>query len=299
MRTSILRFIQPVTIAAVFAAAARQYRYAFVTDFHQIPHFQGQVVVDVDDPTFSIEEAALLGRPNVAACVVTDERALLRYEALGVTKPIRVIPQPVSLDVFDADKAARIRAGREQQGIVFGHVAAWLRLRGDSRHGNALYDIDHLLDLWTDVRLRVPGSRLWLMGAPSPRVRRRCAQLDDVVLLGRLCPDDLLARLVNVDIALYARTAGGGMQRMKIAEYIAMGIPTVAYEHDETRILQTTRTGILVSSARQFVDAVTSLADDEAKRREMSAAGHALAPQFASEGIARRYEREVFDQYLS
>ena len=69
-----------------------------------------------------------------------------------------MIPQPVCLDVFDADKAARIRAGREQQGIVFGHVAAWLRLRGDSRHGNALYDIDHLLDLWTDVRLKVPGQ---------------------------------------------------------------------------------------------------------------------------------------------
>ena len=137
------------------------------------------------------------------------------------------------------------------------------------------------------------------MGAPSPRVRRRCAQLDDVVLLGRLRPDELLAHLANVDIAMYARTAGGGMQRMKIAEYMAMGVPTVAYEHDETRILETTRTGILVSSAHQFVDAVTSLADDEAKRREMSAAGHALAPQFASEGLARRYEREVFDQYLS
>ena len=70
-----LRAASHAALLGDLCRSGRQYRYAFVTDFRQIPHFQGKVVVDVDDPTFSVEEAALLGRPNVAACVVTDERA--------------------------------------------------------------------------------------------------------------------------------------------------------------------------------------------------------------------------------
>jgi glycosyltransferase involved in cell wall biosynthesis len=136
------------------------------------------------------------------------------------------------------------------------------------------------------------------MGTPSAAVCRRLAGRDDVRLLGRLPPADLLAHLANVDIALYPRTVGGGVRRMKIAEYMAMGVPTVAYEHEETRVLDDTGTGTLVRSPRQFVDAVATLARDPARRQAMSAAGLALAPGFEAAGLARRYE-EILDLHLA
>src|SRR3712207_8829024 len=66
-------------------------------DNAQIAYFPGRIVSDTDDPVFTPREVELLSRPNVAAYVVTAERAARRFEALGVQRPWHVIPQGVSL----------------------------------------------------------------------------------------------------------------------------------------------------------------------------------------------------------
>ena len=94
----------------VFDAASRRYRFAFCTGPAQVPWFSGKVVVDVDDPMMTYEEAALLGRSNVAAYVVTAESAARQLEALGLEKPFHVIPQPVRLDLLEEESALRVGA---------------------------------------------------------------------------------------------------------------------------------------------------------------------------------------------
>ena len=71
----------------VFALANRRYSTMFTADNEQIPHFDGPVVSDVDDPFFRPREVELLQHPNLKAYVVTADRAARRFQELGVDKP--------------------------------------------------------------------------------------------------------------------------------------------------------------------------------------------------------------------
>src|SRR3954464_6409715 len=59
----------------VLGLARRRYASMFTADNEQIPAFAGPVVSDVDDPFFTEREVELLNDPNLAAYVVTAERA--------------------------------------------------------------------------------------------------------------------------------------------------------------------------------------------------------------------------------
>ena len=69
---------------------------------------------------------SLLNRPNVAAYVVTAERAARRFEELGVRKPWHVIPQGVSLSSVSEEGVAAVRGQRRNGEIVVGYMAAHL-----------------------------------------------------------------------------------------------------------------------------------------------------------------------------
>jgi glycosyltransferase involved in cell wall biosynthesis len=284
---------------ALLGLAARRYRRLLTADNEQIRWFPGQVVSDVDDPTFSTREVELLRRPNLAAYVVTAERAARRFEALGVEKPWHVIPQGVSLELIDPAAVDRVRRLRKHDGtIVVGYMAAWLLTTADRDGANPLYNVDHLLALWDEIHSRAPAARLWLVGAASERLRSRCADRDDVLLLGRLPRPDALAHVANFDIALYPRTADQGIQAAKVAEYLGAGAPTVSYRYEVTADLEDAGAGVLVDTGREFVDAVVGLAADAGARGALAAAARTAGRERDWARLARRYEAEVLDRYL-
>jgi glycosyltransferase involved in cell wall biosynthesis len=294
-----LRRTRTLRYRLVLAAAGRRYRFLFTHDNEQIPYFGGQIVSDVDDPKFDPREVELLNRPNVAAYVVTDERAGQRLEGLGVRAPYHVIPQGVGLGSVDpraVEEVARLR--RRNGEVVVGWMAAWL-LSGQDRDGeNPLYNVDHLLDLWDELHARVPAARLWLIGGASARVRERVAGRDDVVLLGRLPRPQMLAHVANFDLGVYARTADQGIQAAKVAEYMGLGVPTVAYDYEVTQVLRQTGAGVLVDSPRELVGALERLARDEGERKLLAEAAQAAGRELDWDVLARRYETEVLDRYL-
>jgi len=85
-----------LTQSLLLRQVERRYRTMFCTEFRQIAHFPGPVVVDVDDPYFEEPELSLFRRPNVAALVTMADWAAERFRSLGVTAPIHVIPQGVN-----------------------------------------------------------------------------------------------------------------------------------------------------------------------------------------------------------
>ena len=169
---------------------------------------------------------------------------------------------------------------------------------GDRGAEKPLFNVDHLLELWDDIRIRVPGARLCLIGQPGENLRRRCSGYDDVLLTGRLAPDEVIAYVANFDIGVYPRRIDSGIRAVKLAEYMALGVPTVAYAHPTTRDLTDLGAGIVVQSPRDFVDAVAALAVDETKREAMAGAARAAGARFDVRTIARRYEQEILDRYL-
>ena len=158
-------------------------------------------------------------------------------------------------------------------------------------------NVDHLLDLWDEIHVRLPDARLWLMGGASDRIRRRCAGRDDILIHGRIPRDEVLSYVAGCDIALYPRTADNGYQASKIIEYMGCGVPTVSYDYEVTSDLREAGAGLLVETPRDFVDAVERLGRDEALRRELQAVARSAAAARDWDVLAREYEA-VLDRHL-
>ena len=294
----VLAATRPARDAAVFRAAARRYRSMFTTDNAQIALFRGPVVADVDDPTFEEEEVRLLRRANVVGYVVTAACAAERFAEVGVEAPSHVIPQGVSLAALSAESAREVAARHRRDGeIVVGYMAAWLLSAGDRGGANPLYNVDHLLDLWERIHARVPATRLWLLGGASARVRARLRGRDDVLLLGRVPRDELLAYVANFDVGLYPRAADQGVRAAKTAEYFGAGVPVVSYDYEVTRDVREAGAGLLVETPDDFVDAVAELATDETRRRELAQAALAAGRARDWDALAREYN-ELLDRWL-
>ena len=296
-----LRATERVRYRIVFALANRHYRFALCTDVNQVPHFRGKVVVDIDDPFFTDDEVRLLSRPNVAAYVVTMEAAGRRFERMGLDKPFHVVPQPVQLDLVDESRCAEVASEKRRPGdFVVGFASAFLRRHEDRDGDNPLVNVDHLLDLWDEIHARLPHARLWLIGQASDRVCSHCAGRDDVLVLGRLEPSELVAHVANFDVALYPRTKDSGTrQSMKIAEYMSLGVPIVSYDYETTRVVRDEGAGVLVRSPEEFVATVVDLAADDKRRQVIGDAARSAGRAFDVDQLAQRYEREVLDRYLA
>jgi glycosyltransferase involved in cell wall biosynthesis len=292
-----LRAIRHARDPLVFAAANRRYQRMLTANTEQIPYFNGAVVADVDDPQYTEREVAALNRANVAAYVVTAEKAARQFESLGVEKPWYVIPQGISLRSVDEAEVARLRRSRRPDEVIVGYMAAWLLSRGDRDGDNPLYGVDHLLDLWDEIHARAPESRLWLVGGASKRVRGRCAGRPDIFVAGRLARPQALAHVANFDVALYAREKDQGIRAAKVAEYMGMGVPTVAYDFEVTEDLRERGAGVLVKSRRAFVEAVVSLVRNPSERAPLAEAARRAGAELDWDGLARRYE-ELLDLHL-
>lgn len=295
-----LRRTQPTWYRWMFAAAYRRgYRSLFLNDREQIDYFEGKIVADCDDPHFGEKEVERLNRSNVVACVAVTEEMARRYEELGVRKPYHIIPHGVELRFLTPDKVAEVRRRYRADGeVVMGYQAAWLLSHGDRNGDDPRFSVDHLLDMWEEIRTRVPGARLWLLGTASDRVRRRCEGRDDIVVFGRLEPEDLLSHVANFDIALYPRTGDHGtFQTTKVVEYMGCGVPTVSYDYEITSHLRDANAGVLVKTPREFVAAVEALAGDESRRAELAAAASVAGAAHDYDVLARQYA-EILDRYL-
>ena len=289
---------KPLLLRGALGAASRRYLNLLSLDFDQLDRWPGGTVMDADDPFFTEREVCLLGSPAVRAYVVTAESAARRYEALGVTKPWVVIPQGVNLAAATAELRAQAAARKQPGEVVLGWMAAHLLTAGDRGADNALYNIDHLLELWEQIAAKVPHARLWLVGEPSRRISEQLAARGDVVLFGRLPRAEALAVAAAFDVAPYARTADQGVRAAKVSELIGLGVPTVSYDYEVTANLRETGAGVLVANVSEFVDASVRLLTDEAARAALAAAALRAGRQLDWDVLARRYADEVLDRYL-
>jgi glycosyltransferase involved in cell wall biosynthesis len=289
---------KPLLLRSLLGRAGRLYSNLLSLDFDQLAYWPGAAVMEADDPFFTPREVYLLRRPALRAYVVTAEHAARRYEALGVDKPWVVIPQGVNLEAATDELRARAETNKQPGEVVLGWMAAHLLTGGDRGAENPLYNVDHLLDLWEEIRARVPAARLWLVGGPSERLTARLSGRDHVLVFGRLPRAEALAVASCFDVAPYARTADQGIRAAKISEFIGLGVPTVSYDYEVTANLRETGAGILVPDARAFVDAVVRLLTDDAARSEIAAAARRARHDLDWDVLARRFAEEVLDTYL-
>jgi glycosyltransferase involved in cell wall biosynthesis len=274
----------------IYPAVARyfgaRYPTIFTVDWSQIPAWPEaqRVVVDMDDPVFSPLEIGILKLPQVRAIVVTTEQAKRIYEENGVTCPIHVIPQGVGIEQFAPEKIDSIRTQfRKESDIVVGYHAPTLTLRADGprRPRDGQDDLDFLFSALEDARRTEPKIKLWLIGQSSDSVQKYVAdgRSDWIKMFGYIPLSDILNYVSNFDIGVYPRTWKQPPARfnVKLAQFMACGVPVVSTNLDESFIIRETRSGIVCNSPEDFSEALVTLANSEEKRAELANAGRIYA----------------------
>jgi glycosyltransferase involved in cell wall biosynthesis len=242
------------------------------------------IVVDVDDPVFAPEEVAALNLPQVKAIVVTTKKAKRIFENLGVKRPIHVIPQGVPVGRTDALKVAGIRQRFKTGGdIIVGYHAPTLTMAADglNRRRGDQDDLDFLFAALEDARRIEPRIKLWLFGEPSGVLKKHVlgGRKSWAKLFGYVPFSEMLNYLANVDIGVYPRTWNPPPARfsVKIAQFMACGIPVVSRDVDESFVVADASCGIVCKTQMEFSRALADLAQSVERRMELGYAGRDYA----------------------
>ncbi|HET8579489.1 MAG TPA: hypothetical protein VFL31_00675, partial [Nitrospiraceae bacterium] len=132
---------------SVFRRLGRRYSTLFTVAPPQIPYWDKDVVVDMNDPNYDAPMMRLLNLPQVKAIVVSTQRTKETLDGLGVAAPVHIIPQIVSV-WHDPQGARAVRDRyRKATDIVVGYLAPTLTMTrdGPQRWRRGIDDLDLLL----------------------------------------------------------------------------------------------------------------------------------------------------------
>jgi glycosyltransferase involved in cell wall biosynthesis len=265
---------------------ARKYQTLFTVSCGQIAAWpkDQSVVVDIDDPLFTQAEVEALNLPQVKAIVVTTEKAKAIFQELGIVRPIHVIPQGVPVGQTDSQKVQEIRRRfKNDDDVVVGYHAPSLTMSADGskRRRSDQDDLDFLFAALEDAREMEPRLKLWLFGEPSDALKKHVLEGREswVKLFGYIPFSEMLNYLANIDTGVYPRTWTPPPARfsVKIAQFMACGIPVISRNLDESFIVTEARCGIVCESQKDFSLALVELAGSAEKRAELGNAGRAYA----------------------
>ena len=277
---------QRLIYPCVLSYLSRRYETLFTVDCSQIPMWPRprSVVVDVDDPLFSADEIAAVNLPQVKAIVVTTEKAKSIFLNMGITRPIHVIPQGVPVGQTEPQKVAAIQKQfKSSSDVLVGYHAPALTMSADgsTRRRSDQDDLDFLFAALEDARKVEPRIKLWLFGEPSHALKKHVQEGREswVKLFGYVRFSEMLNYLANVDIGVYPRTWNPPPARfsVKIAQFMACGIPVVSRELDESFIISEAGCGIVCKALEEFSRALVELAQFPEKRRALGRAGQNYA----------------------
>jgi len=258
----------------------------FTVDWPQIPMWprHKNVVVDIDDPVFSPQEVEALNLPQVKAVIVTTPKAKTIFQQMGVNRPIHVIPQGVPVGQTDPRKVEAIQRQFKLDGnVIIGYHAPTLTMfaDGSTRRRSDQDDLDFLFAAVEGARKIEPRIKLWLFGEPSEALRKHVLQGREswATLFGYVPFSEMLNYLANVDIGVYPRTWNPPPARfsVKIAQFMACGIPVVSRELDEGLIISEAGCGVLCKTQADFSRTLVKLGQSDEKRRNLGYSGRNYA----------------------
>lgn len=151
-----------------------------------------------------------------------------------------------------------------------------------------------LTRIWPDVQARVPGLEFHIIGSAGRTLTPQQAGLPGVRILGRI---DRLETIGGASAIAVAPTRYATGVSIKVAEYLLLGMPTVAYP----RALEGfghALDGLVLSAGDEaaFADAVVSLAGDPARREALSARARTETRRVLSHDSATGLIRSALSQ---
>lgn len=167
--------------------------------------------------------------------------------------------------------------------------------RADPRKG-----LQHLLAAFAEVRRRVAGARLVVVGIEKAELGGALGELehalgDDIVFAGYVSPEDLPRYYTSCDV-FCSPAIGQESQGIVLLEAMAAGRPPVAFDIRGYRDVVTHRgDGWLVDEVTPgaLADALCGLLESPDLRGELGRAGRATAQRYAWPTIAERIEGQL------
>jgi glycosyltransferase involved in cell wall biosynthesis len=212
------------------------------------------------------------------------EKEVLREFDIGLT-PVYQLMNGTSNKALDWLRSRHRPLNRFSE-LRIGYVGALNRRQG----------IDDLLEIFAEARRKEPLLRLRLIGpleqdyASNYQERIRNLALDgNVEVTGWLPYERMLEKLQECHIGVYCNQPGEWVQvaqPLKICEYLALCIPTVAWDYPGVRrLLDGGRLGILIPSGQKspFVDAIVRLTDPNERGSFEAEIGVAIKTRWSSD----------------
>ena len=147
-------------------------------------------------------------------------------------------------------------------------------------HANIDGVVSFAREVWPRLRERQPDLVFTIVGKdPAPEVRE-LAQIAGIEVTGTV--DDVRPFYREAIAAVVPLNVGGG-SRLKILEAMAAGAPVISTTLGAEGLdLQHDKNILIADTKEQLIEAIISVVENEARRRDLSAAGRAL--------VASRYD---------
>jgi glycosyltransferase involved in cell wall biosynthesis len=208
----------------------------------------------------------------------------------GAGPPVAPLLDGVDVHAFDRPDAQAVAALRARYGIpperlVVGYVGLLAEYQGV---GDLIYAARRVIE-------RRPDTHFLIMGYPGLERYRRQAHdlqiLDHVTFTGRVAYEQCPLHLGLADVAVSAKRSASEANG-KLLNYMAMGLPTVAYETPVARELLGERGTYAPSGdVAALAEALLSLLDSPQRRSLLGAALRERARRrFSWDGVAARLE---------
>lgn len=224
-----------------------------------------------------------------AAIVAVSENLAIQIRSEAGATPIATIPNGVNIDRFRPDVEPTWLRPKDAFVVAFaGSLKPWHGLSG-------------LMDAFARLRDRVPRAHLLVIGDGSERPRleewANREQLEgSLSLVGARPHDEVPGLLASADVAVapYPRVSDGDrfyFSPLKVAEYLAMGLPVVASGIGQVEsMIEDGRDGLLVPPGEPAVlaEALERIALDSSLARELSRLARRRASQQSWSRVVQR-----------
>ncbi len=225
-----------------------------------LPKWHNQVL-HLDDPEFTREERQAITnwyqnlsiRGLKALIVVTFEGAKKYIESINRDIPVEIIPQGFTPTLSLSEKFP---------GIACVYSSPYIFCRDGVGAPHPTWDVQHFIEILIPKILDLDSRiSIHLVGRASYNTRRQLKDFQNVHFHGLVSPEENAQLLRSCHIGLYPRLHDHGRRVLKISEYLGAGLPVVAYELEDTRLVSELGVGLLVKNAEDFVASVKKLID--------------------------------------
>jgi len=218
------------------------------------------MILNIDDPTFGATEIsdikawenAVFSTGSIPAIVCTTDLIEKYLVNGGVKSRVSIIPQGHSSIPRSGGEVPAVDSE-----VNFVYISPAIDVFGDPHAGHKMWDATPLLrDIWPNVTS--DKARLHLVGNIGKNARE-LTKRENVTTYGLVSIEQCASLINNFDVALYPRIHDNGWLPQKLIEYLGAGLPVLAFNLIDTRIVHELDVGIIVDSVADFVRVIDEI----------------------------------------